>query len=109
MPPLVGMNKKPLIDGEISMETKKRPTVTQRFGNIEAALWANETKDGIIHNVTFSRVYKNAEGQLRSAGSCGRRDIFNLVRGAVWAYAQMGERRAPAGTDIATPEDHLAA
>ena len=76
------------------MEEKKKPADKKRFGDVEAALWGNETEKGCIYNVTFSRVYKTAEGRLRNTGSYGSRDVFNLVRAALWAYAQIGERRS---------------
>lgn len=73
---------------------KKKPADKKRFGDVEAALWGNETEKGTIYNATFSRVYKSAEGKLKNTSSYGSRDIFNLVRAAIWAYAQIGERRS---------------
>lgn len=73
---------------------KKKPADKKRFGDVEAALWGNETEKGCIYNATFSRVYKSTEGNLKNTSSFGSRDMFNLVRAAIWAYAQISDRRS---------------
>jgi len=72
---------------------KKKPAASKRFGDIEAALWSNETEKGRIYNATFSRIYKASDGKLKNASSYGSRDLFNLIRAAAWAYAEIGDRR----------------
>lgn len=43
-------------------ETKHtRPAHEIRIGLIEAAIWANPTEDGVRHNVTFERCYRENE------------------------------------------------
>ncbi len=92
------------------MEKKKKPADKKRFGDVEAALWGNDTEKGTVYNATFSRVYKNAEGQLRNTGSYGSRDIFNVVRAAIWAYTQIGALRTYDRTEDSPDEvEHFAA
>ena len=46
------------------MANSKKPVHEIRMGRIRAAVWENETKNGNVHNVTISRLYKddNANG-----------------------------------------------
>src|ERR1700736_5399003 len=45
--------------GEKNMN--KKPVHQVKMGAVRGAVWANETKNGTFHSVTFSRVYKNGE------------------------------------------------
>lgn len=40
-------------------EGKAKPVHEVRLGRIKAAIWANETENGVRHNVTISRLYKS--------------------------------------------------
>ncbi len=59
--------------------TKTKPTSEIRIGKIKAAIWANETENGIRYNVTFSRLYKDGDGWKRSE-SFGRDDLLLLAK-----------------------------
>jgi hypothetical protein len=59
--------------------TKAKPTSEIRVGKIKAAIWANETENGIRYNVTFSRLYKDGEGWKRSE-SFSRDDLLVLAK-----------------------------
>jgi hypothetical protein len=59
--------------------TKAKPTSEIRVGKIKAAIWANETENGIRYNVTFSRIYKDGAGWKRS-DSFGRDDLLVLAK-----------------------------
>jgi hypothetical protein len=59
--------------------TKAKPTSEVRLGKIKAAIWANETDNGIRYNVTFSRIYKDGEGWKRTE-SFGRDDLLTLAK-----------------------------
>jgi hypothetical protein len=59
--------------------TKAKPTSEIRVGKIKAAIWANETENGIRYNVTFSRIYKDGETWKRS-DSFGRDDLLVLAK-----------------------------
>ena len=38
-----------------------KPVHEVRIGRVRAAVWANETTNGVAHSVTFSRLYKDEE------------------------------------------------
>jgi len=59
--------------------SKTKPTSEIRIRNIKAAIWANETENGIRYNVTFSRLYKDGDGWKRSE-SFGRDDLLLLAK-----------------------------
>ncbi len=44
-------------------EPKNRPVHKVRLGRIVATVWANETENGVRHNVTVSRIYRDADQQ----------------------------------------------
>ena len=54
---------------------KKRPVHEIRIGRVRAAAWENETKNGARHNVTFSRLYRDEEGNWHDSASFGRDDL----------------------------------
>ena len=55
-------------------EAKNRPVHEIRFGRIRAAIWQNETENGMRHNVTISRLYKDGE-DWKDSTSFGRDDL----------------------------------
>ena len=54
--------------------TTKKPVHEIRFGRIKAAIWENDTQNGTRHNVTVSRIYKDAD-QWKDSTSFGRDDL----------------------------------
>ena len=56
--------------------TKKRPVHEIRLGRIRAAIWENDTRNGTLHNVTFSRIYRDEEGNWQDSTSFGRDDLL---------------------------------
>jgi hypothetical protein len=59
--------------------TKTKPTSELRIGKIKAAIWGNETENGIRYSVTFSRLYKDGDSWKRSE-SFGREDLLVLAK-----------------------------
>lgn len=59
----------------MSKSKKVKPVTEIRLGRIKAALWANETDNGIRHNVTLSRLYKPEGGDWQDSTSFGRDDL----------------------------------
>ena len=53
----------------------KKPIHEIRLGPIRAAIWANETSNGTRHNVTFSRLYRDEQGNWGDSNSFGRDDL----------------------------------
>lgn len=72
----------------------KKPVHEIRLGRIRAAIWENETQNGLRHNVTFSRLYKDGD-QWKDSGSFGRDDLPLLVKVAdqvhTWIFQQKPE------------------
>ena len=58
--------------------TTKKPNHTLRRGNLEAAIWSNDGKNGAFYRVTFSRRYQSSEG-IRSTSSFSREDLATLA------------------------------
>ena len=72
---------------------KKRPVHEVRMGRIRAAIWENPTDNGVRHNVTISRLYKDGE-DWKDSTSFGREDLL-LVGKVVdvahsWIYLETG-------------------
>ena len=70
---------------------RARPVHEIRLGRIKAAIWENEVQNGIRHNVTFQRIYKDGD-QWRQSESFGRDDLPLVMKVAdlahTWIYEQ---------------------
>ena len=55
--------------------SKKKPIHEIRLGRVRAAIWENETTNGTRHNVTFSRLYRDEQGNWGDSASFGRDDL----------------------------------
>ena len=77
--------------------TKAKPTSEIRIGKIKAAIWANETENGIRYNVTFCRLYKDGDGWKRSE-SFGRDDLLVLAKIADQAHSVLYQSLEPEET-----------
>lgn len=75
----------------------KRPVHEIRFGRVKAAIWENETSQGVRHNVTFQRIYREEE-TWKSTDSFGRDDLPLVLKVAdlahTWIYEQAQENAA---------------
>lgn len=73
--------------------TKTRPVHEVRLGRIKAAVWANETEQGVRHNVTLSRIYKDGD-IWKSTESFSRDDLPLVAKVAdlahTWIFEQNG-------------------
>lgn len=77
----------------MATESKKRPAFEAKAGLVRATVWPNETKDGIRHNVTLTRRYKDGE-TWKSTPSLGERDLMDGVRALVEAEAWIRQQAA---------------
>ncbi len=59
----------------MATNTKARPVHEVRMGRVKAAIWENESQHGARHNVTVTRIYKDADDQWRDSSSFGRDDL----------------------------------
>lgn len=66
--------------------TKARPVHDLRIGRIRAAIWANETQNGMRHNVTISRIYKDGD-EWKDSTSFGRDDLPLVTKIADQAHS----------------------
>jgi hypothetical protein len=78
-------------------KTKDKPIHEVRFGAVKAAIWKNDTANGVRYNTTFSRLYKDREDdQWKSTDSFGRDDLLVLAKVAdathTWICEQAQER-----------------
>jgi len=71
----------------------KAPVHEVRLGRIKAAVWENTTENGVRHNVTISRLYKDGT-QWKDSASFGRDDLPLVIKVADqahnWIFNQSG-------------------
>ena len=88
-------------------ETKNQPVQEIRMGLIKAVVWANPTKsNGIMHNVTLSRIYRDTNGDWQETQSLGRNDLLLAAKVLDAAHTficrKEQEREVPAEEAAAT-------
>ena len=70
---------------------KQKPVHEIRLGRVKATIWENPTDQGIRHNVTVSRIYKDGN-EWKQTGSFGRDDLPLVAKVAdlahSWVYDQ---------------------
>ena len=69
----------------------QRPTATVRIGTVKTAIWPNKAGERTRYNVTFSKRYRDAEGQWKTTHSFGRNDLLVLAKVADQAHSQIVE------------------
>lgn len=78
-------------DGFPAFMPKEKPVHEVRLGAIKAAIWRNDTQNGVRYNATFSRLYRDEE-EWKSTDSFGRDDLLLLGKVAdqahSWIHAQ---------------------
>ncbi len=63
-----------------------RPIHSIRYGNVQIAVWKNESATGPFYNVTMSRRYREGENWLDS-GSFGESDLPLLAKAILDAHS----------------------
>lgn len=85
-----------------SNDSKTKPVHEVRLGRIKAAIWANETDNGVRHNVTITRLYKEGE-EWRTSTSFGREELPLVAKVAdlahTWIYQQGQESNGNGSND----------
>jgi len=77
-----------------------RPVHEVRIGLIKAAIWSNRSEDGVRHNVTFERCYRENE-EWKSTNSFGRDDLLKLAKVADEAHSWITKQGPPKkGNDV---------
>lgn len=86
----------------LSMPNKQKPVHEVRLGAIKAAVWKNDTQNGVRYNTTFSRLYKD-EDEWKTTDSFGRDDLLVLAKVAdrahSWIHEQSQEEDKNDGND----------
>jgi hypothetical protein len=72
-------------------QEKTRPVHEVRLGRIKAALWRNDTDNGVRFNTTFTRLYRD-DDEWRSTDSFGRDDLLLLAKVADQAHSWICEQ-----------------
>ncbi|MCB9610223.1 MAG: hypothetical protein H6716_26785 [Polyangiaceae bacterium] len=75
----------------MSQTETKKPVHEIRLGSIKAAIWANDTQNGVRHNVTLQRLYKDEE-EWKSSDSFGRDDLLLVAKVANMAHTWIFEQ-----------------
>ena len=93
--------------------SSNKPVAEVRVGAVKAAIWPNTTESGAVrHNVTFSRIYKDADGNWKSTSSFGRDDLLVVAKVADLAPhqdlrgRQRPQRRPGRRTAVLTASRH---
>ena len=78
----------------------QKPVDKIRIGRVKATIWRNGTDEQPRHNVTFGRLYKEAD-QWKTTQSFGRNDLLVLAKVADRAHSRIFElpRHEPIDTE----------
>ena len=72
-----------------------KPVHEIRFGKIKVAIWENPVENGVRHNVTVTRLYKDGE-EWKTSDSFGRDDLPLLAKAVdlahTWIYTKTQDR-----------------
>ena len=72
--------------------SSNKPVAEVRVGTVKAAIWPNKTESGAVrYNVTFSRIYRDANGEWKSTSSFGRDDLLVVAKVADQAHTKIFE------------------
>ena len=55
-----------------------KPATAFRSGSVNAAVWENTGETGPFFSITFSRPYKDAQGNWKNSSSYGLNDLDSL-------------------------------
>lgn len=80
-------------------EPTNRPQ-EKRLGRIKATIWANQTENGVRHNVKFCRLYKDADNKWADSDSFGRDDLLLLAKLADQVHTELYEQAASANGNV---------
>ena len=69
-----------------------KPVGEIRIGSIRAAIWARPYENGVAHNVTFSRLYKQGD-EWRRSESFSRDDLLVVAKVADLAHTWILEQQ----------------
>ena len=68
--------------------------ITFKVGRVRAAVWTNESDKGRWHSVSFSRLYKDKDGNWQDATRFSREDLPLLIKAADQAHTVLYQGQA---------------
>ncbi len=68
-----------------------KPVTEIRIGAVKASVWRNATDNGPRFNATFSRIYRDSEGDWKSTSSFSRDDLLTVAKVADRAHTKIFE------------------
>jgi hypothetical protein len=81
------------------MTTNGKPVHRIRYGNVTAAVWANNSSVGYFFNTTFCKVFKEKDGKTwGETNSFDDRDLPDLAKAAADVHTWIYQQKANAGT-----------
>ena len=88
------------------MSENNKPVYRLKYGNVVAAVWANNSLSaGYFFNTTFQRVFPLDGGGWGDSSSFDDRDLLNLAKAAAdifgWIYEQKSKAVTVTGPDAA--------
>ena len=57
-----------------------KPSVKFRVGNMNAAVWKNDSDNRSFYSVTLVRSYKDSDGQWQNSDGIGAGDLLNAMK-----------------------------
>lgn len=88
-------------------KAKKKPVHEVRLGRVRAAIWENDTKNGTRHNVTFSRLYRDDDGNWQDSASFGRDDLPLLCKVSDRVHSWIFEQAKTAAAESNESEEEV--
>jgi hypothetical protein len=90
-------------------KAKVKPVHEIRLGRIKATIWANQTDNGIRHNVQLTRLYKDGD-EWQDSASFGRDDLPLVAKVAdlvhSWIFQKTQEQNGSAKAhESASPQE----
>ena len=80
------------------IENNGQPVYKLRYGNVSAAVWANNSPAGYFYNTTFCRVYKHGDDEWGESTSFDDRDLPNLAKAAADCHSFIYQQKQDAAT-----------
>ena len=81
------IDNKPTTEQENKPAPRNQPVHHIRMGRIDGAIWQNHSENGTWYNVTFSRSYKDANDEWKSADSFSVNDLLLVAKVADEAHS----------------------
>ena len=77
-----------------------KPVNEFKVGRVRAAVWANESEAGPWHSVTFSRLYKDKDGNWKDSTSFSRDDLPLLMKAADQVHTFLYQQTAEPAEEV---------